>query len=265
MTDSPSAPLAMPRRETIPVFTRWLGSWQLSVARRPLGAGELARRYDRVAAGWDGLLHRLRLPRAYEALLRRSLTPELVTALADGGRALDCGTGTGAMSLALGRICPAPFALDAIDASQRMLAHARLRLDEAGLAATLQHGDVCALPYPDATFDLVMTAHVLEHLADPAIALAEMVRVLKPGGRLVVSVTRRSIPGMWIHLKWHTHRLTEIELERWLRAAGLQGVRCLSPRDARIYGRLSLACTGDRPRGGAHRIDHSNEKRRNPA
>ena len=253
MIDSPSAPLAAAPPETIPVFSGWLGSWQVSVERRPLGVGELSRRYDRLAARWDRVLQRLGLPRAYEA----------ATALADGGRALDCGTGTGAMSRALARVCPTPFELDAIDASPRMLQHARLRFDEAGIAATLRKGDVCTLPYPDDTFDLVMTAHVLEHLAEPAGALAEMVRVLKPGGWLVASVTRRSIPGMWIHLKWRTHRLTEVELERWLRDADLHRVRCLSLRDDPIYRRLSLACTGRKPRSGWNRTEHST-KRRNP-
>ena len=49
-------------------------------------------------------------------------------------------------------------------------------------------GDACRLPFPDATFDVVITAEVLEHIQDDVTALAEMVRVLKPGGRFAATV-----------------------------------------------------------------------------
>jgi SAM-dependent methyltransferase len=50
--------------------------------------------------------------------------------------------------------------------------------------------DITALPFPDRTFDLVICSEVLEHIPGHQAALAELVRVLKPGGRLVISVPR---------------------------------------------------------------------------
>jgi ubiquinone/menaquinone biosynthesis C-methylase UbiE len=62
----------------------------------------------------------------------------------------------------------------------------------------LSHGDVRELPYGNGVFDLVMTAHVLEHLVDPSVALNEMVRALKPGGLLVACVGRKPyLPDIW--------------------------------------------------------------------
>ncbi len=71
--------------------------------------------------------------------------------------------------------------------------HLRLAVDNApgaglGLA-------VCeALPYADASFDLVLSHEVLEHVEDDALAVAEMVRVLRPGGRAVIFVPNRLYP-----------------------------------------------------------------------
>ncbi|MDP9408079.1 MAG: methyltransferase domain-containing protein, partial [Actinomycetota bacterium] len=57
-------------------------------------------------------------------------------------------------------------------------------------AGSAVRGDALRLPFPDATFDRVVAAEVLEHLPDDAGALTELVRVLRPGGRLAVTVPR---------------------------------------------------------------------------
>jgi len=53
------------------------------------------------------------------------------------------------------------------------------------------NGDALALPFPDATFDVVIASEVLEHVWDDTGAIAELVRVLKPGGRMAVTVPTR--------------------------------------------------------------------------
>ena len=240
-------PDCRPDEETIPVLDRRVGSWQILLRRRPLGTGELARMYDRAAPGWCRTLERLGFPDAYETMLRS--LPGKAAAGINGApaRVLDCGVGTGALSCALARVSPAPFRLDAIDISPRMLERAGHRLRNCGLELALRHGDVRALPYDDGVFDLVMAAHVLEHLADPGMALYEMVRVLKPGGLLIACLTRRSLPGMVVHLKWRTHRLTRAQAEGWLLESGLENVHCRSFDNRMFCRQLSLACTGRKP------------------
>ncbi|CAN5541347.1 class I SAM-dependent methyltransferase [soil metagenome] len=51
-------------------------------------------------------------------------------------------------------------------------------------------GDALALPYPDGTFDVVLASEILEHVPQDEAAIAELVRVLKPGGKLAVTVPR---------------------------------------------------------------------------
>lgn len=234
--------------ETIPVFSRWFGSWQVSVQRLAFNSPELTRRYDRAAPGWGRTLDRLGYPGAYETLLRRVLSEEALEVDGARPRVLDCGVGTGALSIALARVLPIPFKLSAIDISPRMLERASRNLSHTDLELTLRHGDIRKLPYGNGVFDLVMTAHVLEHLVDPSVALNEMVRVLKPGGLLIACLTRRSALGMFVHLKWRTHWVTYAQAESWLLESGLKNPHCLSFDDGPLCKRLSLACVGRKPR-----------------
>lgn len=230
---------------TIPVLVRRFGSWQVSLRRQTLNAHELSRAYDRAAPGWHRVLERLGFPDAYETVLRSVLRPPTVPEQAR--RVLDCGVGTGALSCALAHVSPDAFRLDAIDISPRMLEQAQGRLRDCNLQGTLCRGDIRELPYGDSVFDLVMSGHVLEHMADPNVALGEMIRVLKPGGILILCITRRSLSGLYVHLKWRTHRTTPAQTERWLRDRGLEDVGCRPFGDRSLCRRLSVAYVGTKP------------------
>lgn len=234
--------------DTIPVFSRWFGSWRISVQRRAFSAPDLARHYDLAAPRWGRILDRFGYPGAYAALLGKAVGEDALEAAGPAPRVLDCGVGTGALSIALARVFAGRVELDAIDISPGMLERAAANFRTASVAAALRRGDVRELPFADNVFDIVMTAHVLEHFADPRPALNEMVRVLKPGGLLVACVTRRSAPGAVIHLLWRTHRMTPKQSRDLLRESNLDNVRCL-PLDSRMLcGRMSVACVGTKPR-----------------
>lgn len=110
-------------------------------------------------------------------------------------RLLDAGCGTGAYSLAM---LPHVAHIDAVDLNDGMLAVARAKLsaDETAGRIALHLASIDALPFGDSTFDAAMINQVLHHLedgADPswpahAAVIAEMHRVLRPGGVLVVNI-----------------------------------------------------------------------------
>ncbi|SFW85980.1 class I SAM-dependent methyltransferase [Amycolatopsis australiensis] len=81
---------------------------------------------------------------------------------------------------------PAGVTLTGLDLSSGMLGVARERARQLGRDVTLQQGSAHELPFPDASFDTVVCTFGLCAIPDPAAAVAEMARVLRPGGRLVL-------------------------------------------------------------------------------
>jgi ubiquinone/menaquinone biosynthesis C-methylase UbiE len=76
---------------------------------------------------------------------------------------------------------------EGLDATEAMLEQARKLSVRQGLANVAWHrGDACALPFADGAFDIVSCRYAFHHMQAPARALAEMVRVARPGGRIVV-------------------------------------------------------------------------------
>ena len=119
--------------------------------------------------------------------------PALMAALdlADGDALLDCGSGMGVLANVATR-------LRRVDAVALDTDLERLRwAAREGVAAGLVAGDLYALPFPDACFDKALMSEVLEHLADEDAALAEVRRVLRPGGRVAVSVPHVNYPFWW--------------------------------------------------------------------
>ncbi|WP_298859452.1 class I SAM-dependent methyltransferase [uncultured Sulfitobacter sp.] len=210
--------------QAIPMTTRRFGSWEVLISRRTLSSADLANRYDAVSDKWARTARRFRLNAAYcEPLLASQVVIDLMR-VEPKARILDCGVGNGSLSIALNSLTKGPADFHAIDTSAEMLVQAKSVMQHAGLNPHLQQADVMLLPYEDQSFDVVMAAHVLEHLPDPQRALAEMVRVLRPGGMVFICVTRPSLFGALVQLLWRTWAITEQEGIAWLHASQLVDV-----------------------------------------
>ncbi len=107
-----------------------------------------------------------------------------------GGRALDVATGTGDLALELARRIGPQGIVVGTDFSERMLELARAKtaaLQEPGLAELrFEPGNALALPYPDHEFDVATVGFGARNFSSLTQGLREMVRVVKPGGRVVV-------------------------------------------------------------------------------
>lgn len=111
--------------------------------------------------------------------------------LADCARLLDVGCGPGSDVVALGT-----SRTIGVDASWTMCSAARKER-----RITVAQADIASLPFPDGSFDGVRVDRVVQHVADPGAALVEMVRVLRPGGRVVIADPDQesltiSVPGV---------------------------------------------------------------------
>lgn len=105
----------------------------------------------------------------------------------DSAHVLDLGCGVGGPGLRITRTTGAH--VTGISISQEQINTANRLAHEAGLAdrATFQHADAMKLPFPDNTFDAVMALESIIHMPDRQQALTETARVLRPGGRLVLT------------------------------------------------------------------------------
>jgi SAM-dependent methyltransferase len=110
-----------------------------------------------------------------------------------GRRVLELGSGAAACSRWLSRQGADPIALDL---SAGMLRQARAASDRSGVPVPLVQADALALPFPDATFDIVCTAFgAVPFVADSGAVMREVARVLRPGGTWAFSITH---PMRWI-------------------------------------------------------------------
>lgn len=107
-----------------------------------------------------------------------------ILAARPGENVLEVGCGLGADARELARAVAPEGRVTAVDVSEAMLDAARERHD--GSNVTYERADVTDLPYGDATFDVIRIERVLQHVPDVEKACAEMARVLKPGGRVLV-------------------------------------------------------------------------------
>jgi len=214
-----SKPIAL---QSIPIASGGFGSWEIALRRRTHTAGDLAGLYDHASKSWARTSRRFRLEAAYRDPLFASGVAEALTR--PDARVLDCGIGSGSLSLALASITTDSPDYHGIDTSGAMLSAADAELRRVGIVAQLRQSDVCAIPYLDGTFDVVMAAYVLEHLPEPQVALREMVRVLKPGGVMFACMTRRSVFGTFVQLRWRTWMVSERQGIAWLGESGLHDI-----------------------------------------
>ena len=233
--------------ESIPMLSGSIGSWRLSLSRTPRAAFDLGRQYDAKAKRWSSRLERMGVHAAYRECWRALLDEQLNLPLGRAIRVLDCGVGDGAFSRAFCTVWSGGLDLHGVDVSEVMLTEARSRLEAVGVHATLWRSDACDLPFEDGFFDLVFSAHMLEHLPSPQRALSETRRVLARGGAAGAVVTRRSAPGRLVQVRWRTHVFDPRQAGRLMAESGFDSLGCLPPTGRSIFDSLSLTCYGRKP------------------
>lgn len=103
-----------------------------------------------------------------------------------GDAVLDCATGTGDLAIDFKRAVGPTGTVLGTDFNAAMLATAPEKAKAAGLEIAFEVADAMKLPYPDARFDVASIAFGIRNVDDPKRCLAELGRVVKPGGRVVV-------------------------------------------------------------------------------
>ena len=208
--------LTMPLTTKIPTLDHWRTAPSIDTLRSI---------YDASAHQWHNNLARLGQLHDYQLLFKNQVVRTCLSHIGPKSQILDCGVGTGAFSLALLESVDQPAHVSGVDISYPMLTHAQQILENRCPNLDLRQGDIRSLPFADDSFDAVIFAHVLEHMADPVETLREMVRVLKPGAPLIGSVTRKGLGQVLMSLRWQNRGYTSNQLDSFLRGAGLKAVK----------------------------------------
>ncbi len=150
---------------------------------------------------------------------------------------LDVGSGAGQIALHLLKHADAAAKITCCDLSRAMLKRARQRM-QVRRHALLNHrrydrlpsvdhavADISRLPFPDASFDCITCGYVLEHLPEARIGLAELARVLRPGGRMLLLTTEDNFGGAWTSRVWRCRTYNRSDLRRVSQQLGLRWQR----------------------------------------
>jgi 2-polyprenyl-3-methyl-5-hydroxy-6-metoxy-1,4-benzoquinol methylase len=182
---------------------------------RTLSSRELF--YERFATEFDARMDR------YEVGKRLHLIFEDLLAESDlvGMKLLDAGCGTGLFSAAA---VDRGALVTSLDVGERLLEQVAAKTNSKRVV-----GDVANLPFEDASFDIVLSTEVIEHLAQPERGVRELCRVLKPRGQLIITTPNRvwlpairlatrlrlrPYEGLENWVKWR-------ELRKWVNSSGL--------------------------------------------
>ena len=145
-------------------------------------ASAIAALFNKIAPSYDRLNHLLSL--GIDKLWRKKA---LKGRMAEPcGEVLDVACGTADLSIAL--VKAGACRVEGVDISEEMLSCGRSKVERSGLAGqiSLRLGDVTALDYADGLFDMVTVSFGVRNFQQRGAGLAEMRRVLRPGGRLVI-------------------------------------------------------------------------------
>jgi demethylmenaquinone methyltransferase / 2-methoxy-6-polyprenyl-1,4-benzoquinol methylase len=196
--------------------------------------------FDRVAARYDLMndLMSLGLHRLWKAFAVG------VARVRPGERVLDVASGSGDLARAFARRVGPGGEVWVTDINRSMLERGRARLTDAGCLLPAVQCDAERLPFPAATFDCVSVGFGLRNMTRKDAALAEMARVLKPGGRLVVL----EFSKVWRPLE-RPYELVSFRLLPWLgaRVAGDAGAYRYLAESIRMHpGQAELAAMMER-------------------
>jgi ubiquinone/menaquinone biosynthesis C-methylase UbiE len=141
--------------------------------------------------------------------------------VAAGGSILEVAPGPGYLAIELAKL--GGYRVVGLDISQSFVEIAGANAKNAGVAVEFRHGNAARMPFPGDSFDFIVCQAAFKNFSEPVQALAEMHRVLKPGGKALILDLRPDASSETIHaeikkmeLGWLNSLLTKLIFKHWL-------------------------------------------------
>jgi 2-polyprenyl-3-methyl-5-hydroxy-6-metoxy-1,4-benzoquinol methylase len=168
--------------------------------------------YDRMAPIWSSVVNRLGFYSAYHALVHDAFDRSHIDERQPEFRVLDVGTGGGTFALAFLDNLIGDLEIDLLDNSSQMLAAAQKTLQVAGHRCKTIYAGLGQSERNIGVYDVVLAAHVIEHLTDHQAAIKSLFDLLKPGGTLflVVSKPHWCSKLVWLNMRHRVYTAPEV-------------------------------------------------------
>ena len=148
----------------------------------------------------------------------RALAARLRTVLPQGGDLLEVAPGPGYVAIEMAK--GGAYRVTGLDVSRTMVELAHRNAAEAGVEVDFRQGNASAMPFADASFDLLACSAAFKNFSEPHKALEEMYRVLRPGGTALVLDLRKDVPMSEIRKYFGAIGLSTIN--RWMTLAAFR-------------------------------------------
>jgi demethylmenaquinone methyltransferase/2-methoxy-6-polyprenyl-1,4-benzoquinol methylase len=188
------------------------------------GAARLAARYDDAAPGWARQIALLGYPDAYRALSAEAVLTLARREAEEPIRVLDAGCGAGDFALAFAQTGRRPLEIDLLDLSPEMLARAAAATRGVAIQVRQILAPLADAPLAGEGYHVVLCAHLLEHIENPAAELCRLADALLPGGVLLLIANRPHWCTWLIQWRWRTRAFSPEAMECLLTDAGFRSV-----------------------------------------
>lgn len=215
-------------------------NWRFEFERVFFDERKLAGMYNDAANRWERSIGRMGYLHAYQLLFQQLQRDGALSHMEVGSKVLDTGIGTGALTHALQSIRPDVNVIG-VDISPKMLQIARQNLRR---SARYHQANIINQPYRTASFDMVMSAHVIEHLCEPLVGIGAFMRVLKPGCPFVLVATKPCPATYVLSLRWNFKPMVQEHVIEMLRVAGGTDIKVMPLTKGRSMTYMSVVYTG---------------------
>ncbi|MDX1958281.1 MAG: class I SAM-dependent methyltransferase [Leptospiraceae bacterium] len=222
------------------------GTWEIVIKRSSPELVDLQVMYSKAAKTWHDSVSRLGFMNAYENLFMTLKNEGELDKLKPNSNILDAGIGTGALSVSLLNVFQQELEIHGVDICEKMIRKAEKNLRVKNQNNFLRISSAENLSYPNESFDLIISAHLIEHYSNPVGIIQELSRVLKKDGLLIIITSKLGKLNGFHSLKWRYNSIPKETIHNIMNSSGIGSIKEYSLDSQKFFlpNQMSMAYLG---------------------